>query len=522
MFAFSLIPFVLYLYIVAQRVAFPFDIEWAEGAAFNQVNQILSGNALYDKPTNHFAPLVYTPFYYYVSAAVAFITKKVLFSMRLVSVISSFGSVAVFYWLVRRETGNSFAGWISGTLFLACFELSNGFYDLARVDSLYIFITLLILAVILASKKKVGLVSAGILLAIAFFTKQSALIIFFPLVIYFVLYDLKRTWPLIVTAVIGVGVPLVILNFNSNGWFGYYIFQLPKNHGYSFLDAINFWVGDTLRPLGITAGFLILYFMPKGIFKKRVEEDGKHVAPAEERIGLLSARNDLNKSTADIIFLLFVFGAFIAAWITRSSNGGGSNNSMSAYSAMAIMFGLGYDQALQRFRELKLTSVLPCVYISLLATLQLISLTYNPFNYIPTIADQEANSMLLDLIREAPGEVLIPYRSHLPSLADKKTHIHVVNLFEITGYFNGKIQVEGAEIINGIRGDICEQEYAVIILDQPIPWFEEQIAKTYGLIPESKLDLLGTRSRAMVWQDGLDNIYIPDEKWNPESCYETY
>jgi len=521
-FAISLIPFILYIYIAGQRIGLPFDVEWAEGAAVNQVNQILSGNALYLKPTIHFSPLVYTPLYYYVSSAVAIFTNDVLFSLRLVSVVSSFGSVAIIFWLVKRETDNSFAGWLSGILFLSCFEISNGFYDLARVDSFYILITLLVLAAVLTAKRKAGLGVSGILFAIAFFTKQSALIVFFPLVIYFVFFDFKRTWVFLAVAVTGIGIPLLLINANSNGWFGYYIFMLPKEHGYSILDAINFWVGDTLRPLGIALGFLVLNFLPKSILDGNDNKQGKDAAPKETAIKFIQAKIDLAKSKTDIIYLLFVIGAFLAAWITRSSNGGGSNNSMSAYAALAIIFGFGYDLALRKAKRANLNAATTHVFISTLVIIQLTSLTYNPFNYIPNKADREANLLLLELIDETVGEVLIPYRSHLPGLVNKETYIHVVNLFEIAGYFHGEIQPEGHEIINEIRQGICEQKYAVIILDQPVPWFGEQIAETYSLSQESQYKIIGGGSREMLWQDGLDHLYFPAEAGNPESCYETY
>jgi 4-amino-4-deoxy-L-arabinose transferase-like glycosyltransferase len=521
-FAISLIPFILYIYIAGQRIGLPFDVEWAEGAAVNQVNQILSGNALYLKPTVHFSPLVYTPLYYYVSSAVAVFTNDVLFSLRLVSVVSSFGSAAVIFWLVKRETGNSFAGWLSGILFLACFELSNGFYDLARVDSFYILITLLVLTAVLTAKRKAGLGISGVLFAVAFFTKQSALIVFFPLIIYFVFFDFKRTWIFLAAAMAGIGIPLLLISANSNGWFGYYIFMLPKEHGYSIIDAINFWVGDTLRPLGIAMGFLVLNFLPKIVLHRNENGQGKDATPKEKKIEFIKTKIDLAKSNTDVIYLLFVIGAFLAAWITRSSNGGGSNNSMSAYAALAIMFGLGYDLALQKAKKANLDAAITHVFISTLVIIQLVSLTYNPFNYIPTKADRAANLLLLELIDETPGEVLIPYRSHLPGLVNKETYIHVVNLFEITGYFHGEIQPEGHEIINEIRQGICEQKYSVIILDQPVPWFGEQISGMYGLSKDSQFEIIGTGSREMLWQDGLDHIYFPIEEGNPESCYETY
>lgn len=521
-FAISLIPLILYMYIAGQRIGLPFDVEWAEGAAVNQVNQILSGNALYLKPTIHFSPLVYTPLYYYVSSAVAVFTNDVLFSLRLVSVVSSLGSVAIIFWLVKKETGNSFAGWLSGILFLSCFEISSGFYDLARVDSFYILITLLVLAAVLAAKRKASLGVSGILFAVAFFTKQSALIVFFPLVIYFLFFDFKRSWIFLAVAVIGIGIPLLLINANSNGWFGYYIFMLPKEHGYSILDAVNFWVGDTLRPLGIAMGFLVLNFLTKSILDRNDSKQGKDATPKETTFKSIQAKIELAKSNTDIIYLLFVIGAFLAAWITRSSNGGGSNNTMSAYAALAIIFGLGYDLALEKAKKANLDAATTHVFISILVIIQLASLTYNPFNYIPNKTDREANLVLLEVIEETPGEVLIPYRSHLPDLVNKETYIHVVNLFEITGYFHGEIQPEGHEIIDEIRQGICEQKYSVIILDQPVPWFGEQIAETYSLSQESQYRITGRGSREMLWQDGLDHLYFPVETGNPDSCYETY
>ena len=519
LFAFSLVPIVLYLFIVVQRVNFPFDVEWGEGAALNQVNHILSGQTLYEKPSIRFSPLVYTPVYFYASAAVALIADNGLLALRLVSVISSIGSTFVIFWIVRKETGNNLAGWISGALFLACFELSNGFYDLARVDSLYIFILLLTLGAYLSAKKKAGLVAAGILCALGFLTKQSAVIVFIPLMLYSVIWNFKRDWPFLISTTIGIGVPILILSKISNGWFGYYVFQLPKEHGWSFVDAINFWVGDTLRPLGIAMGFLVLYFIIRIINWKKTEIFKTKNMNSREKAGWFSVDNHLSYNK-EVIYLLFVVGSFIAAWITRSSNGGGSNNCLSAYASVAIVFGMGYDLAMKQIKEFK--GKIPSLYISLVVILQLIGLIYNPFNYIPTPADLKVSIELLDLIQDAGGKVLIPFRSHLPGLVDKETNIHVVNLFELSGYFHGDIQAEGREIIDELRAGICEQKYAAIILDQPIPWIEEQINNAYSLSTELRVGDLGNRSQVMLWQDGINNTYFPNLNRDLEGCFENY
>ena len=62
---------VVYLVIVCSRIAYPYELEWMEGGSVDHVRRILAGQPLYIRPSLSFTPFIYTPLYFYVSAAVA-------------------------------------------------------------------------------------------------------------------------------------------------------------------------------------------------------------------------------------------------------------------------------------------------------------------------------------------------------------------------------------------------------------------------------------------------------------------
>lgn len=512
LFSLSLIPVLLYLFIVYHRVGLPFDLEWGEGAGINQIYRILSEDRLYSPPTVKFAPLVYTPFYYWLASVLGGIFKQVTLTARLLSVLASLGAAGIIAWLVIKETGNRFAGWLASAIYLACFAVSDGFYDLVRVDSLYVLLVLASFLILRSGSKPVAAAGAGLCIAIGFFTKQSTLIVFLPLVAYLLGKFWKTAWPLLPSILLGVTVPFYWINARTEGWFTYYILDLPREHGYSIISAVDFWIGDLLGPLGIACGFGLSYLVFKlsGVSLKNTSE-------LEQSQGNPGRKADEHQTLS---YLLFAAGAIGAAWITRASNGGGANNAMTAYAAVAILFGLGYSAVNDLINKAaEKENIYRTVFLGLIA-IQLAGLIYNPFNYIPTNEEVEANKLLIAFMEEEDDPIWIPYRSHLPRLAGKDAYIHAVNLFELTGYFKGDILPEGREVIEQIREDICSQSYGMIILDQPIPWIEEQLESAYQVNLSLSTLGQGRKSPLLSWQGGFDAVFIPQEDYDPEGCYE--
>ena len=166
LFSISLIPILLYFYVLSQRITLPLDLEWGEGSGINQIFRILSGEKLYIAPSLDFAPLVYTPLYYYLASLLARLGLPIALAGRLLSGAASFGSAGIIAGVVVRESGNRFAGWLASALYLACFAISDGFFDLVRVDSLYVFIVLLIFLLLMNSSKTAGKLIAGFAIAL--------------------------------------------------------------------------------------------------------------------------------------------------------------------------------------------------------------------------------------------------------------------------------------------------------------------------------------------------------------------
>jgi hypothetical protein len=78
--------------------------------------------------------------------------------------------LTLIFGLVRRNTGDRFSAWVACGLFAALYGQSTGWFDLARVDMLYLFF--LLLAIDLAQR---GFsVWSAIAFVVAFQTKQSA------------------------------------------------------------------------------------------------------------------------------------------------------------------------------------------------------------------------------------------------------------------------------------------------------------------------------------------------------------
>lgn len=492
LFALSGLYLVLYLYLAFQRVFFPFDIEWAEGAALLQVKQILLGKRLYQSPNLTFVPLVYTPLYHYLSALVSLLVGEGFTGLRLVSTFSSIAVTGLIFSIVYRETKDGFASWIAGTLYLACFPLSGGFYDLARVDSLFILLILVTFLLYKRAEKGLDLAVAGAFIAISFFAKQTALVIFLPMLIYAGFQHRKRSISLYITSLIGVGVPILIWNYISSGWFQYYIFQLPQEHGYSIIDAVNFWVGDTLRPLGIAFIFGLLFLL-QGCF-----QESQRASEGETKV-----------KEGYFPYVIFFVGCFLGSWITRASNGGAENNNMPAYASLSIMLGLGFAQAKQWVQQQDKMGKRGTLFINLMAMIQFIALLYNPLIYIPTPEDKRSNQDLIAFMEKTPGDVFIPFRSHLPGFVGKATHTHVVSIFELVGYFHGEIQPQGVALLDEIRNNIANQEYGALILDRPLPWFDEELKAWYHPLERGEMPAEGAGSKVMEWQTGLDNIYVP-------------
>ena len=220
----------------------------------------------------------------------------------------------------------------------------------------------------------------------------------------------------------------------------FYLFTLPARHDIAARMFVTFWTRDLLARMGIACA-AAAYFLLHEFFR------GKRVVA---------------------LFYLLVSGAMVAvSWVGRLNSGGYPNALFPAYAILAILFGLalpralGFVQSMTPIRRNALESL-----FFLLCIAQFALLRYNPYHQVPTAKDLAAGNQLLETIRQAPSEVLIPYHNYMLFLAGKPVHTHWTGVGEMIGTFGGPELEIGAQVLGQMRQKIERQKYSLLILDE--------------------------------------------------------
>lgn len=167
--------------LVVGRLAYPFELDFIEGGTLVQAWRMARGLPVWLPPNAEFVPYAYTPLFATLAAIPLQWTGPALWPLRLISVLATGATTLTLWWVARRMAG-PLLGFLCAGLFLAGYDVVGGWYDLARVDSLFMALALGGMAVVAAAPAGFGHersvsrdVVAAVLLALAFFTKQTAL-----------------------------------------------------------------------------------------------------------------------------------------------------------------------------------------------------------------------------------------------------------------------------------------------------------------------------------------------------------
>ena len=222
------------------------------------MQRILAGHALYAPPTVGYVPDGYPPLYFATSAAAASVLGLSYLPLRLVSLVSSLACFAVLARLVQRETASAAAGIAAAGLLAATYFVTHTWFDVARVDSLFIALSAAALYSARWMRRTRGAVATGLLLAAAFLTKQNGLaegvavltaLAFGPRAARL---DRRLTYGAV------VGISTLALGLASHGWYVFYVFVLLSEHTLNYAAFGQFWTVYLLPVLGIAGCALVL------------------------------------------------------------------------------------------------------------------------------------------------------------------------------------------------------------------------------------------------------------------------
>ncbi|MFE3454236.1 glycosyltransferase family 39 protein [Nonomuraea sp. NPDC059194] len=429
------------------RMGYPYALEWLEANSLVEVERLLTGQSLYSAPTVDYVPDPYPPLYFAASAALAGMLGVSYLPLRLVSLIASLGCFFLLARLVQRETGDLAAGVATAGLYAATYFAAASWFDIARVDSLFLLLSLAGLYVARWMRRPGGAVAAGLLLAAAFLTKQSALAEAGAITAA-LLFDTRRRLGAVLAATFTgvVGLTTLLWGLTSHGWYVFYVFELLTQHPVEHAAYTGFWTRHLLPTLGISLGAVLL---------------------AVRRTPPLIALSCLALTVEGYAGLLHT--------------GGTVNNMLPAYAAVALLAGIGMGGSTPSARG-ALAGMLVLAQIAVLAVN-----TFTVDRVVPGVADHRAGDRLRAWLGGFDGPVAVFSDPGLGVLAGLPPVAHRAAAADV---LRGTNRAARAQLERSIARAVTERRFAAIVVAQPadLRGFPPDLTRHYRRCPRRLLE----------------------------------
>lgn len=418
---------------VAGRAGYPFELEWMEGVTAVHVARLLAGERIYGPPTLEFVPLAYPALYYYASLPAAWVLGAGFTPLRLVSIAATAVTLVAIFAVVRRESGAA-AGVIAAGAYAGAYPLSDGWYDVGRVDGLYVAWLALTYLTAVRARTAVDWCLCGTLAAAAFATKQPAVVVVAPLAVYLCVTNWRSAVWFGGAFVLLSGVMFLALNVRTDGWYAYYLVELPQLRmevSSRRTRALSFWTSDMAPMLvGVVVGGAV--------------------------IGLTRCWRHAS----------MVAGLIGAAWLARLEGGAWNNAVMPAYLAAALLLGISLAPRV----------AWPGVRWTL-AVLQLALLIFDPRPFMPTAAHRAQGAAFLESLRALPQPVLVMDHGFWAAAAGLPEYAHG---WAVTDIVWADRTGAGPALEQTMRTAIEEQRFGTIIVDGERSWFRKDLEAYYA------------------------------------------
>jgi len=388
----------LYLTAAGPRLLYPYDLDFIEGGLLLQAWQHALGRPVFAAPTAEFAPTVYMPLYMWLGGLLLRVTGLSYLPLRLLSFAATLGTAALIGWIAHRESRLSWLGLASAGLYLGGYRLSGFWYELARVDSFYVFLTLSGLALgVYAGGTRRGAAAAAGLLALAFFTKQTAVVT--ALGLAFALWRMRRPAAAFgVTFAAAAALPYLALDALSSGWFSYHVVGVVASNPVELGRVVRYLGAELLGGMGALS------------------------AAALTALWLTGRGPDRPRGFARQPWFAGLAAAALVSGLGRAPIGGNLNNLMPVYALLCLAPALLIRAAPAGQRRW------PALAAGLILA-QLALGVYNPLRYTPTPAMRAAGDALIARLRAEPGDALVLMHPYYALLAGKPQSVHVIHVW---------------------------------------------------------------------------------------------
>ncbi|MGE3174385.1 MAG: ArnT family glycosyltransferase [Planctomycetota bacterium] len=444
--ALSAIAALLLVAMVAQRVGYPFELEWMEGAMVDEAVRVRHGQPTYGPPGVDHVPFLYTPLLYWVGALAMTLFGESFLAMRAVAVGATLLCAWLVFHMVRRDTGSARAGLWAVGLLCAGYGWLRSWYDLGRNDMLFLA-TMLGTWCLLRRGTARAAAAAGAVAVLAFLAKQTALLWLPALVLAALVRDRRRGAWFAAVAVGGIGVAVLLLELRTDGWFSFYAFTMPRSHTVQEDRVLGFFTQDlvpVLPLLGAAATALVLRWR-------------------QDRAG--------TAATA-----LAVLGALAASYASRLHVGGFDN--VLAYGFAALLVTAPWlAVAAPRPRQRAVGAALLALQFALLAVdvralwAQRPTLLYDPAVWLPKPAHRHASEQLLAFAQGRDGPVWLLFHGHMAAIAGKAPAAHGQALHDLLGHLlqpGLPADDRAATALQAsAREALASKRFAAIVLEQP-------------------------------------------------------
>jgi hypothetical protein len=441
----GLLAICAYLFIALSRLTYPFPVEWLESNSLVEVHRILSGQPLYPAPTAGYVPDGYPPLYFAVSAAAASVLGVSYLPLRLVSLMSSLVCFALLGRLVQRETGSAAAGTGAAGAFAATYFVTDTWFDVGRVDSLFLALSIGGLYAARWMRGTRGAVGVGVLLGAAVLTKQTGLAEGVAVLAALMAGPRRRlACTAALTEIAVVGISTLALALTSGGWYVYYVFEQMGENALNYSAFGWFWTA-LLSAMGIAAC-----------------------------AALIGARR------VPLVLLAGCAALAVEGYAALVHSGGGINDALPAYLAVAVLAGLALGNSGPAWWTA------PACGVLVLAQTALLLSGFRPAQAIPASAGRAVGERLLSGMKMLGGTIAVPADPGLSLLAGLPPAAHEDAAADVLRASN---QAAIASFRSSAVEAVAGRRFSAIITDGPglPPGYPPSVTRYYRQCPQPLL-----------------------------------